>query len=173
MPVILGIDPAYRTLGLALVDTDAGEVLASKTINCGTNPYAFTKVLARELEVFDAFAPDIQKVVCEALPMGGRKKRMWVGPRPPASHRIWLAMGAVFYWASSRGLSIAPPVSVMTIKAFAASVTGKRYKAGGTRTQRKALVREAVGLLLGAEPKDSVTDHEDDAILAAYVAASR
>jgi hypothetical protein len=165
MSLILGLDPAYRTLGISLVNTSTNEVLISKTVNCGAQPYAFAKVLARELPDFLDFG-SIECLALERPPFGVARG----GVRPKSAALIWCVMGSIFHWAHENNIPVRRPVEAKALKTFAAKVVGKRYKPGGTRTERKALVKEAVEKLTGS-PRP--TDHEDDATLAAFMTDAR
>ena len=165
--LILGCDPGFRNLGLSLYDSDSGEVLLAKTVNCGSQPLAFAKVLLRELADFECYGT-ISTVATERPPyaFGGRATKY--------PSMIWCAMGALSYWAHSTFPSVSfRTLSVDVIKGFAARTLKEQRRKGGTRTNKKKQVKEAVHLLTTYPDGHKPTDHEDDATLAALIVASR
>lgn len=167
MPTILAIDPAYKTLGLALVDTDAGEVKLTKTVNCGGSPFAFAKVLERELPPFLEFG-DIAYIVAESPPIGMVRGQ---GVRPKSAAYIWCVMGGLSFWARGNKIPWRPSITPMALKQFAARTVGRKYRPSTSRKERKAIVGDAVHALCTVP--ESSSDHEEDAILVAFASEAR
>ena len=163
--LVLGIDPGFRSLGLALVDTAAGEVLATRTVDCGQVYYAQHKTVNRALEeLFEEF-PLPQRVATENVPNGFAGK----GSGGRTACTMHWVLGGVGLWAAQHGIPMAG-IAPKALKTFACKVIGVPYTswkgAKGSRAQAKWGISEAVKVLTGSD--ESSSDHEADAVLAAF-----
>lgn len=163
--MILGCDPGYRNLGLSLYDTETKQVVLAKTVNCGSQPLAFAKVLLRELPDFEAYGP-VKIVATERPPYS-------FGRATKHAAMIWCVMGALSWWATHKFGATFRPLSVDVIKGFAARAVGEARNEGGTRTDRKRQVKDAVKKMTTYPEGHTPTDHENDATLAAIIVATR
>ena len=165
--LILGIDPGYRSLGLALVDTENGDIVCSKTIDCGTNPLTQHKLLNLALDDLLDDHPDIELVATERPPFGFAGSK--TGGKTACL--MWWVLGGLGSWAARRKIPLRD-ITPTALKNFAVATIGKRYEDWPqkgkykTRSEKKWGMAEAVKKLTGANEHSS--DHEADAVLAAF-----
>ena len=162
--LILGVDPGYRKLGLAVVDSDTKEVLHTRTVDCGQIFYKMHYAVLRALaDIAESYGiPDL--VATEKVPNGfaGRSS----GGRTACTMH-WVA-GGIGYWAAQHGIPVRD-ITPKGLKSYAAKVTGTPLREWegptGSRAKLKSGISEAVGILTGS--KAHKTDHEADAVLVA------
>ena len=121
--LILGIDPGYRSLGLALVDTEKCQVIDSRTVDCGRNHLTQHKVLATELDHFlDGFEVPAC-IAMERVPygFGGGSS----GGRTACG--MWFVAGGLAMWAARRDIALRD-ITPTALKNFAVATIGKRYE---------------------------------------------
>jgi len=165
--LILGIDPGYRSLGLALVNTEKCAIVCAKTVDCGKQPLAQHKILSRALDELLNDYPDVKLVATERPPFG------FAGSRSGGQTAclMWWVLGGVGSWAAQRRIPMRD-ITPKALKVFAEEIIGKKYldwpQKGKhkTRSEKKWGMAEAVKKLTGANEHSS--DHEADAILAAF-----
>lgn len=167
--LVLGIDPGYRSLGLALVDTEKGKILSAETVDCGTNPVTQHKLLNLALDEFMANHPGVELVATERPPFGFSGA---AGGKTACL--MWWVLGGLGSWAARRSIPLRD-ITPKALKNFAVATIGKRYEDWPqkgkykTRSEKKWGMAEAVKKLTGANEHSS--DHEADAVLAAFALA--
>ncbi len=167
--LVLGVDPGQRNLGLALVDTAAKKVLVTKTIDCGTAPYAMQKAVVRGINELLKDYPKPARVATENVPFGfgGNSKRGGI-----TACYLWFILGGVAYWAATEGIPVSG-IAPKALKTYAARTIGLPVSAWegrtGSRAKLKAGITEAVKKITGSD--SSASDHESDAILIAFALA--
>lgn len=163
--LVLGIDPGFRNLGLALVDTSTGKVLATRTVDCGRVYLAMPKFVNRALEEMFATLPRPQRVRIEAAPFGYGGSRRG-GQNACTMH--WV-LGVVGGWAARHDIPMSQ-ITPKALKTFAAKQIGVPYKdwegPADSRAAKKWGISQAVQQLTTGTV--DTTDHEDDAILIAF-----
>ena len=162
--IVLGIDPGFRHLGLALVDVSNKQVLATTTIDCGSSYYAQHKAVNRALEKMFADQPLPSRVATESVPFGFAGRG--AGGRTACTMH-WV-LGGIGYWAASRGIPMSG-ILPKALKSYASGLVGVPYthwKGANDRERSKWGISKAVKGLTGSDP--SCTDHEADAILVAF-----
>lgn len=162
--IVLGIDPGYRHLGLALVDVSEGRVLATATVDCGSSYYAQHKAVNRALDKMFADQPLPARVATENVPFGFSGRG--AGGRTACTMH-WV-MGGIGYWAASQGIPMSG-IAPKALKTYAANLVGVPYakwKGANDRARSKWGISKAIKGLTGSDP--SCSDHEADAILVAF-----
>jgi len=159
--IVLGVDPGYRNLGLALVrvanDGKAAEVIYSKNMSVGkaTAPMAFTRFLWPELERLNAEYGPIDAVASETPPfiMGQIKTTAF----------LWAVSSIIVAWAHAREIPFrhAAPIS---LKKAVCRATGEVWNS--KFIPRKSAVKAVVKSITASS---CVTSHESDAALAALL----
>lgn len=163
--IVLGVDPGYRNLGLAILrvsdDEKSAELLYSKSMSVGkaTAPMSFTKFLWPELEKMNAEFGPIQAVASETPPfiMGQIKTTAF----------LWAVSSIIVAYAhvNKAPFRHASPIS---LKRAVCRGTGKEWDR--KFIPKKGEVRSLVSTLLG---KTGATSHENDAALAALLMFSK
>lgn len=163
--IVLGVDPGYRNLGLAIVrvndDGDEAEVVFSKNMSVGkaTAPLAFTKFLWPELESLNKEYGPIDAIASETPPfiMGQIKTTAF----------LWAVSSIIVAWAHDRKIAFrhASPIS---LKRAVCRATGRVWDK--KFIPRKSEVKKVVADIT-ASPCS--TSHENDAVLAALVMFSK
>lgn len=163
--LILGIDPGYTNLGLAVIDSENMEIVFGETITVGVEarPDLFAQRLWPRLErIFDIYP--VEAVATETPPYltpggkrgGGRSKATLV----KTSALLARVSGIIQAWAEFRGVSYKeiPPV---TLKRHCARIL-KCEERNPSKTQ----IAEAVESLFG---KRAGNNHANDAALIAHL----
>ncbi len=158
---VLGVDPGYRNLGLAIVDIaddqQSAEVIYSKSMSVGksTAPMAFTKFLWPELERLNADYGPIEAIASETPPfiMGQIKTTAF----------LWAVSSIIVAWAHNRQLAFRH-ASPLSLKKAVCRALGRPWNR--KYIPKKSEVKLAVQ---GITACKSGTSHEHDAALAALV----
>lgn len=165
--LVLGVDPGTRQLGLSLVDTTAGEVLRTTCIDTGKDNTVRQRLLRVQLEDFLAGAlPEL--VATETPPHG------FAGSKNGGATAcgLWYILGGIAYWAAEMRVPISM-ISPANLKLYACRTIDIPYQdwegKSGSRSKKKWGIKQAVARLTGTE---NPTDHEADAVLAAFALAS-
>lgn len=163
--IVLGVDPGYRNLGLALVrisdDGTAAKVTFSKNMSVGkaTAPMAFTKFLWPELERLHAEYGPIEAVASETPPfiMGQIKTTAF----------LWAVSSIIVAWSHAKGIPFRHAAPLSLKKAVCRSV-GKPWdrKYIPKKSEVKSVVKSITASTLP-------TSHEADAVLAALLMFSK
>lgn len=168
--IVLGVDPGFRTLGLALVDTVAREVIDTATIDTGTSIPHRHKILHAEMRHFMSGNPMPQLVASEEPPFGFAGDRS--GGKTACG--LWFVTAAPAVWAAQNGVDFRF-ILPAKLKDYAGAIIKLRPSAWPckgtkrTRAEKKWGIAEAVRTLIpGAS---CASDHEADAILAAFALA--
>jgi len=169
--IVLGVDPGYQNLGIALVDTSKRSVLASTTVACGGNPWTQHKILSRELPLFLEDYPKPDLIATETPPFGFSGR----GSGGKTACLMWHVIGGLSMWAAQQGIQV-KDITPTGLKAYAGEVIGMGYNAWPqrgktkTRSEIKWGISEAVKKLLDGRRKSSAanSDHEADAVLIAF-----
>lgn len=163
---ILGVDPAYVSLGLAVVEFTGNaspSVIHSATVRAGYKgsivPYA-ASVMPKLDGLMVRYGPFLG-IASETPPI--------IMAKPQVSACIYGAMGVVYAWGFLNRLLVRE-VHPVTLKHRAGELSGIKYKSGATRAKRKAPIKAAVETALGKGACADMTDHEIDAIMAALCA---
>ena len=165
--LILGIDPRYRSLGLAIVDTEKGDIVCTSTVDCGTNPMTQHKLLTQGLDELVNSYPNVELVATERPPYGFAGSR--TGGKTAC--QMWWVLGGGGSCAARRRIPMRD-ITPTALKNFAETPIGKKYVEWPTkgrhktRSEKKWGMAEAVKKLTGANEHSS--DHEADAVLAAF-----
>jgi len=162
--LVLGIDPGYRHLGLALVDVSEGRVLATTTVDCGSSYYAQHKAVKRALDKFFADHPEPDRIATESVPFGFAGRG--AGGRTACTMH-WV-LGGIGMWAADRGIPMSG-ITPKSLKGYACKQIGVPYtawKGANDRARSKWGISQAVQQITGSD--GSSTDHEADAILVAF-----
>jgi len=163
--IVLGIDPGYRNLGLALLrinsDGSGAELLYSKSMSVGkvTAPMSFTKFLWPALDrLNDKFGP-IEAVASETPPfiMGQIKTTAF----------LWAVSSIIVAWAHVNKLPFrhSSPIALKRAVCRASGETWNRKF-----IPKKRDVRNLITQLIG---DTGATSHENDAALAALLMFSK
>lgn len=163
--IVLGVDPGYRNLGLALVrvneDGNEAEIIHSKNMSVGkaTAPLAFTKFLWPELERLQAEYGPIEAIASETPPfiMGQIKTTAF----------LWAVSSIIVAWSHHNKLAFrhASPISLKRAVCRALERPwDKKF------IPRKSEVKLVIDKLTG---QPCATSHENDAALAALVMFSK
>ncbi len=161
--LVLGVDPGTRQLGLSLVDTSAKEVLRTVCIDTGKDNTVRQRLLRVQLEDFlQGALPEL--IATETPPHGfsGSKNG------GATACGLWYILGGIAFWAAEMRIPISM-VSPVDLKKYASYVIGVPYSdwkgKAGSRALKKWGIKQAVAKLTGQE---NPTDHEADAVLAAF-----
>ena len=163
--IVLGVDPGYRNLGLAILrvseDGGSAEVLYSKNMSVGkaTAPLAFTKFLWPELERLDAEHGPIQAIASETPP--------FIMVQIKTTAFLWAVSSIIVAWSHHKALAFrhASPISLKRAVCRAAGKPwDKKY------IPKKSEVKQVVERITGAA---CPTSHENDAALAALTMFSK
>lgn len=166
--LILGVDPGYRKLGLALVETDTATVLDTWTVDCGNVYYKQHCFVDRIMRQIHREYGKPALIATENVPNGfaGRGS----GGRTACTMH-WV-LGGIGMWAAQHGVPMRgiPPKSLKTYAAKTIGVHPSEWEgAKGTRAKLKSGIAEAVAKITGQA--DHKSDHEADAILVAFALA--
>jgi Holliday junction resolvasome RuvABC endonuclease subunit len=163
--IVLGVDPGYRNLGLALLKLDPegsdAEVIFSQNMSVGsaTAPLAFAKFLWPELERLHRKYGPIAGIASETPPfiMGQIKTTAF----------LWSVSSIIVAWAYANAIPFrhASPIS---LKRAVCRAEGKPWDR--KFIPKKSEVRCVIEQLAGAARK---TSHENDAALAALLMFSK
>lgn len=163
--IVLGVDPGYRNLGLALVrmsaDGKAAKVIHSQNMSVGkaTAPMTFTKFLWPELERLNAVYGPIEAVASETPPfiMGQIKTTAF----------LWAVSSIIVAWAHSHNIPFRHAAPLSLKKAVCRAV-GKEWnrKFIPKKSEVKAVVKQITA-------SSCHTSHESDAVLAALLMFSK
>lgn len=163
--IILGVDPGYTNLGLAIIDSENMEIVHAETITVGVEarPDLFAQRLWPRLERLADIYP-IQAVATETPPYltpggrrgGGRSKATLV----KTSALLARVSGIIQAWAEFRGASYKeiPPV---TLKRHCAKLLKCQE-----RNPNKTQIGDAVEEIFGQRAGNS---HANDAALIAHL----
>lgn len=161
--LVLGVDPGTRQLGLSLVDTSAQKVLRTVCIDTGRDNAVRQRLLRVQLEDFlQGVLPEL--VATETPPHG------FAGSKNGGATAcgLWYILGGIAFWAAEMRIPISM-VSPAQLKLYAARTIDIPYNEwegkSGSRSKKKWGIKEAVSQLTGT---DNPTDHEADAVLAAF-----
>lgn len=157
--IVLGVDPGYRNLGLAVVEIkgNSARVLYSKNMAVGkaTAPLAFTKFLWPELEKINATYGQIEGVASETPPfiMGQIRTTAF----------LWAVSSIIVAWSHVINVPFrhASPISLKKAVCRASRKPWDR-KYIPTKSEVKRLIAKLLG-------ESCATSHENDAVLAALV----
>ena len=163
--IVLGVDPGYRNLGLAVVrispDGQTAEVLHSKSMSVGkaTAPMAFTKFLWPELVRLDTDYGPIDAVASETPPfiMGQIKTTAF----------LWAVSSIIVARSHAQDIPFrhASPISLKKAVCRALQKPWDRKF-----IPKKREVKETIKLLLDTK---LITSHENAAALAALIMFSQ
>lgn len=162
--IVLGIDPGFRHLGLALVDISNKRVLATATVDCGSSYYAQHKAVNRALTKMFATHPLPDRVATENVPFGFAGR----GAGGKTACTMHWVIGGLGMWAARQGIPIGG-IAPKALKTYAAKLVGVPYsqwQGANDRARTKWGISQALKGILGTDP--SCTDHEADAILVAF-----
>jgi len=154
MRVILGVDPGYRNLGLAILDISGPRpsILWSKNKSIGS-PSAGMEFVRFLWPLLDELHTEygIEAIATETPP--------FIAGRPKVSALLWAISSIIASWGHAKGIPLrhAQP---LTLKRACSRILGREYDR--KNIPKKKDIREAVKKLLGARGR---TSHEDDAIL--------
>jgi len=158
MPHILGVDPGYRNLGLAVIDVSGPRPTlvwsARKSIGSPDSGLAFVRFLWPILEELHTVY-DIQGVATETPP--------FIMTRVKISSLLWSITTIIATWAFVRGIPLRH-IMPLNLKRACCRALGRKYDRKAI--PKKKEVRAAVSSILGSHGK---TSHEDDAALAAIL----
>ena len=153
---ILGIDPGYDRLGIAVIDKDAKGKLVVLYSGClqtsakDTIYTRFGKLGAEVSHVLDEYEPDVLAI-----------ENLFITKNQKTAMRVSEARGIIIYEAVKRDIPV-HEYSPMQIKT---SVTGDG-------TSDKQRMTKMVGLLIKLPPKKLMLDDEYDAIAVAITHAA-
>jgi crossover junction endodeoxyribonuclease RuvC len=157
--IILGIDPGYDRLGMAVIEKPAGAngskevVLYSSCLQTSAKEdiYArFRKIGKVVAEIFDQYSPDVLAI-----------ENLFITKNQKTAMRVSEVRGIIIYEAVKRDIPV-HEYSPMQVKT---SVTGDG-------TSDKARIIKMVGLLVKL-PKKKIIDDEYDAIAVALTCSAR
>lgn len=153
---VLGVDPGYRNLGLAILEIEGSEVrlIHSRCMAVGrvTAPLAFTKFLWPALNELDQEFGPIDGIASETPPfiMGQIKTTAF----------LWAVSSIIVAWSHAKGLAFRH-ASPLSLKRAVCKILGVEWDR--KYIPKKRDVKQAVKKLLA---ESGGTSHEDDAILA-------
>jgi|TARA_R100001530_G_scaffold134221_2_gene108685 Holliday junction resolvasome RuvABC endonuclease subunit len=160
--LILGVDPGYANLGLAVVDVAQGKgegslrrLLFSKSISVGSasSPMRFADRLHPELDKIWATYGPFKGVGAESPTLIMRRVR--------TTALIWHVTGIVTAWAKDKNIPFKHlhPISLkrVAMRCLDIPLSSKKYP-------KKREIKELVATWIG---EGNRTSHENDAILAA------
>lgn len=161
--LILALDPGYANLGIAVVEVDTEnlgvnsvkKIHHSETlrVGCAARPLKFAEKLWERLEgLGESFA--FEGVAFETPTFIIRQIR--------TTALLWHTMGIVTAWAASRELPVRSQAPI-TLKRTACFLLQRKYDKKNLPDKRE--VAHALKVL---GVKSRATDHENDAILAAF-----
>lgn len=165
--LILGIDPGYTNLGLAVIDSTTKEILWSETVTAGVaaRPDLFGERLWPKLESIGR-AFELDGVATETPPYltpgrgKGRSKAILV----KTSALLARVSGIIQAWAASRDLDYME-IAPLTLKRYC-----KRLIDCDEKAPSKKQIREALVGIYGSHTR---TNHTDDAALIATLYAEK
>ena len=159
MKYVLGVDPGYVHLGLAVLAISArGRVdcvwSESFTVGNSSNGMSFVKYLWPKLELLNKKYPF----------MGiGMETPPYIAGRPKVSALLWAVSSIIASWAYVEGVPLRH-TSPISLKRATSRILGERFEQ--RNMAKKSKVMKAVAQCLAHPPKRS---HENDAILAAML----
>ena len=159
--VVLGVDPGYRNLGLAVVQLSGNpKILWSDSISVGTHEHgmSFSKVLVPKLEQLDIHF-GINSIAMETPPFIQRQIK--------TSALLWAVGSIIFTWGHMQGKE-RKHCSPIAIKRGVSKVLGIPWNR--KFIPKKNQVKEVVQKVFGSAPR---TSHENDAVLAALLLYSK
>jgi len=172
--IILGIDPGYSNLGVAVVDLGGPtpQVLWSDCIHVGAHssrPEGWAARLIPKLDdLAERFAPQVVATETPPFITPTRKMSMEaVGRLVKTSALLSRVSGMIQGWAHSRGLDYGE-IAPVALKRHVAKRLGIRWNR--KFMPKKSEVGLCVKEVFGASPK---TDHEQDAVMIAHLYHSR